>query len=228
MTKEFREFQASLLDWKEIHELPNGWPPSQLLSLLNNMDVDDVSESDALEMTLLVLQDREVDDAAESVLEVVFGDSMRPGIRQNLAHDLTEERPWEEFADISQHMGIFNAVVLLHQAFPREFYKPDAVSIVVHLETASATGKGWLDAPEPSRALLLRILAEGMEDHSVLQRLFGESLKAQNFPEAESILWQVSHREAAAPVREFSMISSHQWFDPLKELENWSAKAWLG
>ena len=118
MAKEPREFQAQLLSWIEIHELPDGWTPRQLLSLLVGMDVDGVSENDALEMTILALQDLEPDEASDRVLEAVFGETMRPGVRRNLAHDLTEERPWEEFADISQQKGIFNAVVLLQQAFP--------------------------------------------------------------------------------------------------------------
>lgn len=196
------------------------------MSLLATLEVDGVSESDALEMTLMALQDREPDEAAERVLEVVFGDAMRPGVRRNLAHELTEDRPWEDFADISKQAGIFNAIVLLQQAFPREFSEPDAVSAVVHIDTASEMGKGWLDAPTPDSALLLRILADGMDDHAVLRRLFGEALSGTSFAEARAILWRVSRRAGAAPAREFELISSHQWFDPLKDAENWTAKAW--
>jgi hypothetical protein len=228
MTKETREFQARLLDWKQIHELPDGWPAGKLLSLLTYMDVDGVSEIDAMEMTLLALQDREPDEAADLVLEVVFGETMRPGVRRNLSHDLTEERPWEDFADITQQAGIFNAVVLLQRAFPREFDKPDAVSVAIGLDTASEKGKSWLDAPSPDPALLLRILAAGMEDRTVLHRLFQDALKGSSFPEAGAILWRVIRRTAIAPAREFTLISSHQWFDPLKNLDRWTGTAWAG
>jgi len=173
------------------------------------------------------LQDLEPDEAADRVLETVFGDRMRPGVMQNLAHELTEERPWEEFADINHQAGIFNAVVLLQQAFTREFDKPDAVSVDVRVETASATGLAWLDAPAPDPALLLRILAGGMDDRAVLRRLFGESLKGTIFPEAGAILWHTSRLAANESVREFSLISSHQWFDPLKDMEDWTSIAWI-
>jgi hypothetical protein len=153
MAREAREFQAQLLAWTQIHELPSGWPPSQLLSLLTNLEVDGVTENDALEMTLMALQDREPEEAADRVLEAVFGDTMRPGVRQSLSHELNEDRPWEDFADISQQAGIFNAVVLLQRAFPSEFDKPDALSVVVSLETASESGLAWLDAPTPDPAL---------------------------------------------------------------------------
>jgi hypothetical protein len=226
MAKEILEFQAQLLGWKQIHELPDGWPPGLLLSLLTNLEVDGVTEDDALEMTLMALQDREPDEAADRVMETIFGDAMRPGIRKNLAHDLTEDRPWEDFADISQQVGIFNAVVLLQQAFPHQFGRPDAVSVVVRLDTTSEMGKGWLDALTPDPALLLRILAEGMDDRAVLRRLFDEALRETSFVEAGAILWQVSRHVGAAGAREFELISSHQWFDPLKNLETWIAKAW--
>jgi hypothetical protein len=74
MSKE-PEFHARVLNWKEIHDLPDGWPPEKLLSLLETLEVDGVSENDALEMTLLALQDLEIDEAAEHVLQTVFGES---------------------------------------------------------------------------------------------------------------------------------------------------------
>jgi hypothetical protein len=226
MTKETRQFQARLMDWKQIHELPDGWSPNRMLSLLASLDVDGVSEGDAPEMTLLALQDLDWDEAAERVLEAVFGETMRPGIRRNLAHDLTEERPWEDFANISQQVGIFNAVVLLQQAFPHEFDKPDAVSVTVRVDTESERGRVWLDAPNPDPALLLRILAAGMDDHAVLNRLFEDALAGPAFAEAGAIVWHLSRCAGAAPEREFVLVSSHQWFDPLRKLESWTATAW--
>lgn len=74
MNKEAREFQVRMLDWKEIHELPGVWTPERLLALLAGLEVDGVAEDDALEMTLLALQDLEPDEAADRVLEAVFGD----------------------------------------------------------------------------------------------------------------------------------------------------------
>ncbi len=157
---------------------------------------------------------------------MVFGDAMRSGVRRNLAHDLPEDRPWEEFADLAQQVGIFNAVVLLQQAFPRNYGKPDAVAISVNVATASARGLAWLDAPTPDPALLLRILAAGMDDRAVLRRLFHDSLSGTQFPEAAAILWHVVREPATATDRVFRMVASHQWFDPLEDREGWTATAW--
>ena len=226
MAKESREFQAQLLSWKQVHALPDGWPVGQLHFLLALLDVDGVSDEEALDMAVLALQDRDHDEAAELVLETVFRESMRPGLRRSLSHDLTDERPWEDFADIEQQAGIFNAIVLLQQAFPNEYDVPDAVSVVVRLDTASEKGRAWLGAPEPDPALMVRILADGMDDHAVLKRLFAESLRGSRFEEARSILWHLSRTAAIETAFDFTLVSSHQWFDPLKNLDNWAATAW--
>ena len=227
MSKDVRNFQVKQLDWEQIHELPDGWPVAKLIELLARLEVDGVAESDAMEMVLLALQDLEPDEAADRVLETVFGESMRPGVRQGLVHDLRGERPWVNSAEISRQAGIFNAVVLLQRAFPRDYGKPDAASIQIRVETASATGGAWLDAEHPDPALLLRILAAGMDDSAVLRRLFQEALAGSSFAEAGAILWHVSRRPAAAPAREFQLISSDEWLAPLREIESWPAEGWL-
>ncbi|MBC8426534.1 hypothetical protein H8E07_20655 [bacterium] len=226
MARENREFQAQLLSWKEIHALPDGWPSGQLQFLLKLLDVDGVSDEEALDMAVLALQDRDHDEAAELVLETVFRESMRPGLRRNLSHDLTDERPWEDFADITQQAGIFNASVLLQQAFPLEYGVPDAVSVVVRLDTARDKGRVWLGDPKPDPALLARILANGMDERAVLRRLFGDSLRGARFEEAHSILWRSSRNAGMETAFDFTLFSSHQWFDPLKDLDSWAATAW--
>ena len=192
MAKDIREFEVEMTGWAEVHELPGGWSGKQFMSLLERLDVDGVEAGDAAEMAMLALQDLEPDEAAGVVLETVFGDTMRPGVRQNLAHDLTEERPWEDFADLNHQAGIFDAVVLLQRTFPRHYDKPDAVSLVLRIDTTSQKGREWLGAPAVDPALLIRILAEGMDDRAVLRRLFGESIRGQSFTEAADIIWRVS------------------------------------
>jgi len=221
LKKQAREFQVELVDWKEIHELPDAWSSAQLAELLNVLEIEGVAESEALEMALMGLQDLEVEDAADRVLQVEFAERMRAGVRQNLAHDLGEERAWEESPDLAHQSGIFNAVVLLQQAFPKEFDRPDASSIRVRIATQSEQARGWLDAPTPDPALLLRILAGGMEDRAILRRLFQESLAGTQFPEAGLILWRVSRVDG-----DFEIISSHQWLKSLEDAESWSVEAW--
>ncbi|MEZ4387166.1 MAG: hypothetical protein R3D98_06235 [Candidatus Krumholzibacteriia bacterium] len=226
MPREPRDFQAQLLAWQEIHELPDGWPGNRLLALLVRLEVDGVAESEAADLALLALQDLAPDEAADRVLEVIFGDTMRGGVRRNLAHDLTGVRPWEEFADLSRQAGIFEAVVLLQKAFPRDYDRPDAVAVDLSLTTTSERGNAWLDAPTVDPALLARIIAAGLDPRATLLRLFSASLAGPRFPEAAWILWRVERQPGPGPDRRFRLVSSPQWFAPLQGLETWTAKAW--
>jgi hypothetical protein len=222
MATDPREFSVRLLSFKEIHELPGSWPLQRLRRLLEILEIDEVSDAEAMDMALMALQDFDPEDAAGRVLEAVFGDAMRAGVRQNLAHDLSGARPWEEFADLGPQAGIFETCVLLQRAFPRDFEKPDAIAVSVAIETASRTGAGWVEALSPDPGLMLRLLAPGMGDRAVLRRLFGDALAGPSFPEAAGIVWHLAH---TAP-RELSVSSSVQFFGPLEDADAWTAKAW--
>ena len=226
MEREPRDFQATVVAAKEVHELPGSWPTDRLQALLADLEVDAVGDDEAMEMATMALQDLKVDDASDRVLRAVFGDRMRSGVRQNLVPELQEDRPWEEFADITQQAGIFEAVTLLQRAFPREFGKPDATALDLRLETGSPSAGEWLDAPSPDPGLLLRVLAAGMDDHAVLRRLFEASLASDRFPEAASILWHVGRVETVLPARGFRVVSSQQWLAGLSEGQSFPARAW--
>ena len=150
---------------------------------------------------------------------------MRAGVRQNLVHELEEDRPWEEFSDLSSQAGIFDAVVLLQEAFPTRFGKPDAVTLRARIEALHTEGRAWLVHSPAMPALLLRILAGGLEERAILRRLFETALRSDHFPEAAAILWSIESDEGANASMEFRLISSHQWFDALEDLEGFRARA---
>lgn len=225
MKQDVREFGIRLLEWKEIHERPESWPLARLRVLLEQLELAEVTDSEAREMAVMALQDRDVDDASDIVLQAVFGDVMRVGIRQNLVPELREDRPWEEFADLSQQAGIFDSCVILQESFPREFGRPDAVAVRIHIASESATARGWLAASPPPSALLLRLLATGMDERAVLRRVFEASLEGDRCPEASSILWTADGSAGPDGSHEFTLISSHQWLDPLEDVESFRAEA---
>lgn len=82
---------------------------------------------------MMALQDLEDDDAAEILLDHIFGEKLPPGGKQNLANEMTEERPWEEYPDLSFHECIFNAQFLLNQAYP-ETQQPKINKVVLLLQ----------------------------------------------------------------------------------------------
>jgi hypothetical protein len=219
------DFTIEVLEFSEVHTLPGTWDSQSYRSILEELDYDeiaDIAESDLPEMAAMAAQDAGQRKAADRVLSFVFGDAMSAGVRQNLIDDLTDERPWEQFADLELQAGIFEAVEFLQRAFPTDFGIPDAARVRVRLTAKGKHPIEWLrDGPEPS--LLLRLLADAMDEEATLRRLYADQLESKSFPEAAAILWRVSKteddldREPACCVLEVH--SSLQWLGPLREAD---------
>jgi hypothetical protein len=183
-------FLVSILSTDEIHALPGTWGAESLRRLLLLADADDIGEiaaEDLEEICLMSLQDLGNQKAGEIVLETVFGDSMRPGVRQNLVADLQEDQPWNDFAEVSQQRGIFEAVCLLHKAFPTRYGTPDAIKLTISIRSPSDSGLALVDSMQP--AWLLRLLACGLSDDNIVHRLYGDELKKGECPEAAGHVW---------------------------------------
>ncbi len=220
-------FLLRIEDWAEVHELPGSWPPERLREILRRVEFDDpVADADVLEMVQMALQDLQPRPAAELVLEVVFGDRMSSGVRQNLVDDLEDDRPWEQFARVDKQAGIFEAMVLLQKAFPRRYGIPDAVRVHLHLQATDAATGAWLRAGPPA-ALLVRLLAGGMPQDAMLNRLYAEELKSEHFPDATHILWRISAVDGSGPeeaaTHTCDVYSSWQWLAPLEHVSAWEA-----
>ena len=94
------------------------------------------------------------------------------------------------------------------------------------MRALEAPGRSWL-AAELDPALLLRLLAAGMDQRALVRRLFGEALVGDRFPEAEWILWHVE-RAATDELQGVTLVihSSIPWLEPLAEADVWTAKGW--
>lgn len=222
-------FDLRILDRVEVHALPDSWPIAALREVLRLADFDDVvSDEDAADMAAMSLQDLGERKASELVLEVVFGAAMSPGVRQNLWDDLQDDRPWEQFAHVDQQAGLFEAIVLLHRAFPRSFGNPDALRLRVEVSPVDSEARALLRQP-PSPAFMLRLLAGGMDPSAVLKRLYEDDLAGDRFPDAAGILWRIEPAPPADPpgaAHVFDIYSSCQWLAPLEDRERWQASGW--
>ncbi|MDP5069956.1 MAG: hypothetical protein NWQ45_03565 [Congregibacter sp.] len=182
---------VSILSQDEVHTLSNAWEPDALKKVLALADADDIGEvgDDALEeFVLMSLQDAGNRKAAEIVLEAVFADEMRPGVRQNLVDDLQEDKPWDDFAEISQQRGIFVAVCLLQKAFPRHYGTPDATRLTVRFQAKTPAGLAAIHAGDS--ASLVRLLACGLSENNIVHRLFSDELKSGPLTEAAGLIWE--------------------------------------
>ena len=229
MTKPLFLVQVSSV--KVIHDMPGSWLDADYRRLLAEQEVDgveDVSGNDLLDITLMALQDMEPDDAADAVLACKLQGDISSGARRNVVDDLLEEqRPWEDAADIRLHSRIFAAAVLLQKAFPKSFARPDMMQLVLKVQ-ASTPEAGKILARPPQAAFVTRMLADAMDAHSILERLYDEQLAAHHFAEAEGIIWlaEFSNHSAADNTARLTVYSSEHWLDAMQSISEFDSSAY--
>jgi len=221
-------YQVTILSISEIHTLTGTWDNDALRALLKLAEVDDlgdIADADLLEISLMVLQDLGNQKAGELVLQAVLGDSMRPGVRQNLVDDLQDSEPWNDFAEISQQRGIFIAVCLLHKAFPTRYGTPDALKLRVRFQPLAKSGTNVLETPRAD--WLIRMLACGMSEYAIVHRLYGAELKSGEFKDAPGLIWDCEPVEDPAGTdtsRAFDITASSQLFNTLTARQSFTAE----
>ena len=230
MTKHL--FDVVVSSVREIHDMPGTWSADDYRQLLTRLEVDgveDVSGNDLLEMALMALQDMETDDAADAVLAHKLGSRISAGARRNIVEDLLEDqRPWEEAADISLHAQIFAAAVLLQKAFPSSFARPDMMQVVLGISALTSAAKAALSTP-PQAAFVARLLADAMDAHSILERLFDEQLASHHFPEADGIIWLAEFSDPASDDQssvKLAIYSSQHWLDAMESISAFESSAY--
>ena len=168
-------FYVQVLSFSTLLEIKDAREAADYGALLDMMEYGDrtgMSEDECREMCLLSLQDREPEEAACLVLKHDMGDVLRDGQIQNISGEMLDEKLWEEYATTSLHERMFKAGSLLYQAFPSAFPKPDAVRVVLEIK-AENTNSSKLLTTSLNESFLVRLLADGMDDHAVLHRLYG-------------------------------------------------------
>ena len=200
--------ELEILGVTTVHSLPGIWSPAELRNLLLQLefpDADSVGDDDVLEMALMALQDVGHQMAGEAVLETVFGNSMKSGVRQNLVDDLQDDEPWQDFSNVLQQKGIFIAVALMYQAFPNRYPNPDAVRLELAVR--------GIESSALDNVALIRFLSRAMPPTGVIRRLYGTVLERGDFQDAEGMVW---YRETQVNGI-LSIISSRQWLGSLEK-----------
>lgn len=220
-------FRVQVLGFSVLEELEGAWTEDDFRLLLERMDYGDVTGVDPgelRELCLLSLQDLEPAEAAKLLLRQRLGDALSAGQIQNAAHEMLDEKLWEEYADMPLHERLFHVGSLLYQAWPGVFPLPDAVRVELAVEAADAEGTSLLAAPL-HESLIVRLLAHGMPASATLNRLFGDAVAGRSFPDAESIVWIVRttpRREAAVSLE---VVGSGYWLDALRTARSYESAA---
>lgn len=219
-------FKVDVLDFETIFEEAGAWQPKDYNALLDALEFGDqtgLGANELREMCLMSLQDQEPEEAAYQVLKHVIGDDLREGQLRNMANEMRDEKLWEEYVDPAFHGRLFTVGGLLYAARPDVFPKPDARRAKLSVIAADPADKAML-SPNPEAAFLVRLIARGMDDHAILNRLFEEQLQGTSFPSASDILWSV-RVETADDAIEIEIVSSGYWLDPLGQTSAFEATA---
>ena len=217
-------FTVERLSFQHLSALPNAWQNTDYLALLTQLDYDSpeaIAPAELKEMCQLAITDLESAEAAEQVLGYLVADQLTKGQTEQLAHQMETEKLWEENPKLELHQHFFNATQLLYDAYSGKFPHSQAVEFKVKITAAAPADLALLDQNTPTT--LLRLLAPGLSDRALLHRLFSDQLAGGEFPEAESILWQLTPSEKTDTSVVYDIISSDYWLEDFKFADTYEA-----
>lgn len=220
-------FSVDIVLFRLLEELPGVWTSADYAALLGEMEVDSVgefSDEELREVCIMSMQDLEPEAAAELLLRYRLGDRLSSGQISNMASEMIDEKLWEGYADFALHEELFNVGSLLYCVAPAIFPEPDAVQLTMEVVAENPEARRLL-ADEFHEPLLVRLLADGMEERAVLHRMFSDQLAARHFPEAPSIVWTVATKTLDGDKVSADLVSSGYWLDTLRETRSYSSNA---
>ncbi len=221
------KFALVVEEFRVIREIEGSWTSDDFKKLLELMEFEqaaETSDEDLREFCLMSLQDLKPRDAARLVLGHRLGDSLNAGQIENVSHEMLDEKLWEEFADVALHERMFHVGSLLHQVSPGSFPVPDAVCVQLVVTAENGPARELL-AGSINESLVVRLIADGMDDSSTLRRMFGEQLSGNAFPEADKIIWTIAVTTESADVRRIEIVSSGLWLDALRDTRSFDSAA---
>ena len=218
------KFTVERLTFATLTELPNSWQNKDYKALLEKMNYDNpdgISEAELKEMCLMSFTDLEPREAAEIALGYLFPEELNAGQIENLSHQMLTEKLWEENPELPLHKGFYQATQLLHDAYNGTFPATKAVEFQVKV-TAENPDDLALFAEAPA-APLVRLLAPGLPDNALINRLFSTQVVGDAFPEAQAMLWQLTPGEKTANSLIFDVVSSAYWLEDFKYADQYEA-----
>ena len=215
-----KEFHVEILSFVKISEIENAWMADDYKKLLSMMDIGEdelggLSESELQEMCLMSLNDFEPHEAAKFVLKHIFKDEITEGKIEQMSHQMIEAKLWEEHADAACHKRLFDAYGLLRKAYNGIFKAPAGVNFTMKI---TASNKELFDIFDHSlHAVMVRLIASGLDEAAILNRLYEEQISGKTFPDAKNILWILKENSIKEKERQYEITSSDLWFGELEE-----------
>lgn len=199
--------QVKIINIKTVNELGQYWTNDDFIQLLDKMnlpDADKVKPEELKDLLYMAITDFEPNEAAEIVLTYKLGESLTAGQIQTIAHDMTDEKVAEQYADPSYHYDLFNINQLLFKAYNGTF--PNTEASIINIELTDADG-GTVEA---TNEILTKALSAGLSDRSIIKRLYEDQMEGiVDFGDAEKILWKFQDKGNNT----FEIITSRYWID---------------
>jgi hypothetical protein len=218
------KFTVERLSFTSLSELPDSWNNQdykELLKKMNYENPDEIKEAELKDMCPMSFTDMEPREAAEIVLGYLFPEELNAGQIENLSHQMLTEKLWEENPELPLHKGFYKATELLHTAYNGTFPRAQAVQFQVKCTAENPADLAiFADAPA---APLLRLLAPGLSDKALINRLFSTHLEGPAFEEAKSMLWDLKTMSQDANSITFEVVSSAYWLEDFKYADTYEA-----
>jgi hypothetical protein len=223
-----KEFNVEMLSFLKISEIENAWTADDYKALLSMIDIgeDDLvgmGESELKDMCLMSLNDFDAYESAKLLLTRILKDEITAGKIEQISHQMLEKNLWEVHADPAYHMSLFNAYELLRKAYNGTFTEPTGVKFTVKITADKKDSFEIFDAS--LHAVIVRLLANGLNENAILNRLFEEKISGENFPDAKNILWILKELAHTDNERQYEITSSYLWFGELENVSSFEADA---
>lgn len=218
------KFAVEVSSFTTIQELPGSWTNEDYKALLVKMDYENPEEiqaSELKEMCFMSITDYEPAEAAKVVLEYLIEDELTDGQIENLSHQMLTEKLWEENPKLDLHISFYEATQLLYEAYNGKFPRAEAVRFQLKISGENPESLSIFE--ENPKAPIVRILAQGMSDHNLVNRLFGDQVEGTTFEEAENIIWQLETVDKKDNEITFDIVSSTYWLDDIKYANSYEA-----
>ncbi|MBJ7552108.1 hypothetical protein [Marinomonas ostreistagni] len=218
-------FSVQIDSFRKVNKIQNAWSNADFKTMLTLMDFDEVDsldDSELRDMCVMSLGDLEPDDGAMIVLTHLFP-TLKRGKIEHMAHDMLQDRSWEEYPDCLFHERFFNAYELLREAYGSKFAKPTGVEMTLTVSAVQAEDLAIFDKSlAPS---MVRLLASGLESDALMHRLYEDQIKGTSFPEASGIVWQLKQTANNGVSRQFSLVGSQFWLASFEHIQSFGGVA---
>lgn len=223
-----QKFSVEITNFKPISEIAYAWSSNDYTKLLEAMGIneglEDLSEKDLKEMCLMSLGDLEHHEAGKVVLSYLFADEdITEGKIDQLSHELSDDKMWEQFSDLHFHHRLFNAYSLLRSAYNGIFSQPTGVELTLKIKAENEDDLEIFDTS--LKPALTRLIAGGMSENAILNRLYGDQISGTIFQEAEDIIWILEVLSRSETSCELKITSSSFWLDGLSEVTGFEAQS---